>query len=249
MATRIFSSASEGPLSDAILLFPLGSVFKVLASRKSESASFCKGSEVFLGMVAGAFRLAKLRGRNGEVLDIVSVNGFTSTSEDFVRAKLGYNGVTSRDSDVSLTFRGQRCEGSVASSTTKSLIVWLYPNIVGMNTEADKIFAPHAIANGATLANIKFLSSCFAGAICGILGLQKQYGFALFAVSSLITAVAIYGIKMRPTHPSSQQLRQSSFGKGKNASHIYVMGGLWETVNPGQENVFSFLLLWTLFYG
>lgn len=118
-----------------------------------------------------------------------------------------------------------------------------------MNTEADKVFAPHAIANAGTLANIKFLSSCFAGAICGILGLQKQYGFALFAVSSLITALAIYGIKMRRPHPSAHPPRQSSFGNGKNASHVYAMGGLWETVNPGQENVFSFLLFWTLFYG
>jgi hypothetical protein len=29
----------------------------------------------------------------------------------------------------------------------------------------------------------------------------------------------------------------------------YVQGGFLEVVNPGQENTFSFILVWTLFYG
>jgi hypothetical protein len=29
----------------------------------------------------------------------------------------------------------------------------------------------------------------------------------------------------------------------------YFQGGLLEAVNPGQENTFSFILVWTLFYG
>ena len=35
--------------------------------------------------------------------------------------------------------------------------------------------------------------------------------------------------------------------KGKPAK--YVHGGVLEMLNPGQENLFSFLLAWTLFYG
>ena len=35
----------------------------------------------------------------------------------------------------------------------------------------------------------------------------------------------------------------------KGSPKKYVPGGLVELVNPGQENLFSFLLVWTLFYG
>ena len=35
----------------------------------------------------------------------------------------------------------------------------------------------------------------------------------------------------------------------KGSPKKYVPGGWVDLVNPGQENLFSFLLLWTLFYG
>ena len=99
---------------------------------------------------------------------------------------------------------------------------------------AQLIYPQHALANTATLANLKFLTACFCGAVAGVLGLENQYGFALFSASSLITALAIYLVHIR--------------GRSAKVS-AFVRGGLWEFLNPGQENVFSFILVWTLFYG
>ncbi|KAF8318108.1 hypothetical protein DL93DRAFT_2165149 [Clavulina sp. PMI_390] len=107
--------------------------------------------------------------------------------------------------------------------------------------EAEQIYPPHATFNVNTVANIKFLSACFTGAIAGVLGLEKQYGFALFALSSLVTAVFIYLAHM----PKARSVSRG----GSSGVRLYVPGGSWELVNPGQENVFSFVLLWTLFFG
>ena len=92
------------------------------------------------------------------------------------------------------------------------------------------IFQPNVIHNSA-LHTVKFLSSCFAGAVAGVLGLENWMGFALFVFSSLISAgvMSIVNCKGRPTK--------------------YVPGGVKELVNPGQDNIFSFVLVWTLFYG
>lgn len=92
------------------------------------------------------------------------------------------------------------------------------------------IYAPNVQHNSA-LNSVKFLSSCFAGAVAGILGLENWAGFALFAASILLTAACMYVVncKGRPTK--------------------YVSGGVKELANPGQDNVFSFVLVWTLFYG
>lgn len=114
--------------------------------------------------------------------------------------------------------------------------------------EAEKIFAPHATFNANELSNIKFLSACFAGAISGILGLQKQYGFALFALSSIATALAVYLLHM-PKARSIAHILGSTNKKSGLSSRIYAPGGAWDILNPGQENVFTFLLLWTLFFG
>lgn len=114
--------------------------------------------------------------------------------------------------------------------------------------EADKIYAPHAMFNANALANIKFLSACFTGAISGILGLEKQYGFALFALSSIATALSIYILHMPKAHSITHLFGTPSKGSGPSA-RIYAPGGSWDVLNPGQENLFSFLLAWTLFFG
>lgn len=114
--------------------------------------------------------------------------------------------------------------------------------------EAEKIFAPNAQANANALANIKFLSACFTGAIAGILGLQKQYGFALFLISSALTALCIYVIHMPKAYSRSGFRAQSSQASGPSL-RLYAPAGAWDLLNPGQENVFSFLLAWTLFFG
>lgn len=98
--------------------------------------------------------------------------------------------------------------------------------------KAQLIFPQNAQHNTLVLSNIKFVSSCFVGAVAGILGLQNLYGFLLFGVSLLLTAGVVAGLKCK--------------GAGLDK---FIAGGWVELVNPGQENIFSFVLLWTLFYG
>ena len=103
-----------------------------------------------------------------------------------------------------------------------------------MSTTAEataQLIYPANVQANSSLVNVKFLSSCFAGAAAGILGLENWLGFALFLASTFITSASIYTINCR------QQPAK------------YIQGGLAELVNPGQDNVFTFVLVWTLFYG
>jgi len=96
--------------------------------------------------------------------------------------------------------------------------------------QAQLLFPPNVQYNASRVYSIKFLSSCFAGAVAGVLGLENTLGFALFILATLLTSACLY-VKC----------------KGRPAK--YIPGGWWELVNPGQENISSFILVWTLFYG
>lgn len=98
------------------------------------------------------------------------------------------------------------------------------------DTAAQLLYPPNVQFNASRIYTIKFISACFAGAAAGTLGLESWLGFGLFILSTLLTSACLY-VKC----------------KAKPAK--YMAGGLWELVNPGQENMFSFLLVWTLFYG
>ena len=91
-------------------------------------------------------------------------------------------------------------------------------------------YPPHVQANQSRIYATKFLTSCFAGAAAGILGLENFRGFAVFFFATLFSSAFLW-------------LRC------KGSPKKCVPGGLVELVNPGQENLFSFLLVWTLFYG
>ncbi|KAF7316910.1 ER membrane protein complex subunit 6 [Mycena chlorophos] len=93
-----------------------------------------------------------------------------------------------------------------------------------------RIYPPNSVFNS-TLLNVKFFSSCFAGAVAGILGLQNWAGFALFVVASLFTSLCIYTINCQ----------------GKPAR--FIPSGWSGLLNPGQENISTFILVWTLFFG
>ncbi|KAG2013005.1 hypothetical protein CC2G_009948 [Coprinopsis cinerea AmutBmut pab1-1] len=95
---------------------------------------------------------------------------------------------------------------------------------------AQLIYPPNVQSNSALL-NVKFLSACFAGAAAGILGLENLHGFALFLASTVLTSLCVGVVNCK-----------GRVGK-------YVHGGWAELVNPGQDNAFSFVLVWTLFYG
>lgn len=97
-------------------------------------------------------------------------------------------------------------------------------------TTAQLIYGPNVVANS-SLTTVKFLSACFAGAAAGILGLENWLGFTLFLTSTILTSVCIYTI--------------NCYGKPAK----FMQGGVAELVNPGQDNVFTFVLVWTLFYG
>ena len=100
------------------------------------------------------------------------------------------------------------------------------PSIImsGMSAEvvAQRIYTPNAVSNEASLTSVKFLSACFAGAVAGILGLTNWLGFALFFASTLFTSACLYAVNC--------QWRPSK----------YVLEG-WTLLNPGQDNVFSFV--------
>ncbi|RDB19984.1 ER membrane protein complex subunit 6 [Hypsizygus marmoreus] len=96
---------------------------------------------------------------------------------------------------------------------------------------AAQLIYPSNVLFNSVLQNLKFYSACFAGASAGILGLQNWLGFALFLASTVFTSLCIYTLNTR----------------GRPAK--YIQGGMLELVNPGQDNVFTFVLVWTLFYG
>lgn len=91
-------------------------------------------------------------------------------------------------------------------------------------------YPPHVLFNQSRIYSTKFLTSCFAGAAAGILGLENLRGFAVFFIATLLSSALLWS-------------------RCKGSPKKYLPGGLVELVNPGQENLFSFLLVWTLFYG
>ncbi|KAI0920813.1 hypothetical protein AcV7_002839 [Taiwanofungus camphoratus] len=95
---------------------------------------------------------------------------------------------------------------------------------------AQLLFPPNVQYNNSKLYTVKFLSSCCAGAVAGVLGLENWLGFTLFIFSTLLTSACLYL-------------------KCKCMPAKYIPGGWWELVNPGQDNIFSFVLVWTLFFG
>jgi len=94
-----------------------------------------------------------------------------------------------------------------------------------------RLFGPHVLFNNNSIYNVKFISSCFTGAVAGILGLENWLGFIFFIFTTLFTALILHLFNLK-TNPRK-----------------FFQGGLLEAVNPGQENAFSFILVWTLFYG
>ncbi|KZP00303.1 hypothetical protein CALVIDRAFT_327673 [Calocera viscosa TUFC12733] len=94
------------------------------------------------------------------------------------------------------------------------------------------LYQPHVQHNAASLATYKWLCTSFAGSVAGVLGLENYAGFAVFFASILLTSLVVWTVQC----------------KGRSVER-YVHGGWWEIVNPGQENIASFILFWTLFYG
>ena len=97
--------------------------------------------------------------------------------------------------------------------------------------QQQRLCGPNVLFNTNSIYNVKFISSCFTGAVAGIIGLENWLGFFLFLLTTLFTTVVLH------------------FANLKGNPKKYVQGGFLEVLNPGQENTFSFILVWTLFYG
>jgi ER membrane protein complex subunit 6 len=99
------------------------------------------------------------------------------------------------------------------------------------DSAAAQLICPANVQANSSLVNVKFLSCCFAGAAAGILGLENWAGFILYLTTTLFTALCIHSVNCH----------------GKSAK--YLSGGFTELLIPSQDDVFTFVLVWTLFYG
>src|SRR5260370_35259648 len=93
--------------------------------------------------------------------------------------------------------------------------------------QQQRLFAPHVLFNNNSIYNVKFISSCFTGAVAGILGLENWLGFIFFIFTILFTALVLhfFNLKTNPTR--------------------FFQGGLLVVWNPGQQNTSLFILVWT----
>ncbi|KAH6914576.1 hypothetical protein BKA70DRAFT_1093326, partial [Coprinopsis sp. MPI-PUGE-AT-0042] len=78
--------------------------------------------------------------------------------------------------------------------------------------------------------NIKFLSSCFVGAAASILGFTNLLRSTWLLLCSLLMSVMVTMVICR--------------GRPKK----YLMGGLSERANPGQNSASTLSMLWKLFH-
>ncbi|KAJ3711126.1 hypothetical protein DFJ43DRAFT_114880 [Lentinula guzmanii] len=109
---------------------------------------------------------------------------------------------------------------------------------------AQLLYAPNVQHNNLTLTSIRFISAVFAGAVAGILGLTNFAGFGLFAVAMFWSAFCVYVVccKGKP----GKYMTSAVTAKTSNGSSG---SGIMELLNPGSDNAFTFVLVWTLFYG
>ncbi|KAJ3719205.1 hypothetical protein C8R42DRAFT_722890 [Lentinula raphanica] len=118
------------------------------------------------------------------------------------------------------------------------------PSAQAHQTAQQLLYPPNIQHNTLTLTSIKFLSAVFAGATAGILGLTNLAGFGLFALAMLWSAGCVYVVcckgKLEKYMPGAVTAKAIN-GSG--------WSGVMELVNPGSDNAFTFVLVWTLFYG
>jgi len=100
--------------------------------------------------------------------------------------------------------------------------------------KASLIYGPHLQTNLSTVFSVKFFVSVFAGATAGVLGLTNLAGFLLFALSTLFSAALVVLLKCGGS-PAKY------VGDGSS--------GFLHLLSPGMDNIFGFILTWTLFYG
>lgn len=137
---------------------------------------------------------------------------------------------------------------------------------------------PSVQRNTQTLHSLSTLTTAFAGALAGILGLVNWQGFAFYVLASLWNALAIMFLKTtgvgRPMSTASAAQKSGSVsasvsvarvlkrclpglnqgntatsgGSGREDGSVTLLKGIWQLAAIGQENVLTFLLFWIGFY-
>jgi hypothetical protein len=147
------------------------------------------------------------------------------------------------------------------------------PSVQRIQPTFSPLHPPSVQRNIQTLSSLSTLTTAFAGALAGILGLVNWQGFAFYVVASLWNALAIILLKTTRVgeHASSTGGRKkesvvrvlkrclpglnqgnatstSGGGTGREDGTRTLLKGIWQLSAIGQENVLTFLLFWIGFY-
>ncbi|KAM0752675.1 hypothetical protein T439DRAFT_323289 [Meredithblackwellia eburnea MCA 4105] len=92
-------------------------------------------------------------------------------------------------------------------------------------------FTPNVLQNTQSLSYVKSTTASLSGALAGILGLTNLNGFIFYLITSLSVGVTF------------------ALANAGGRSGRYFVGGVREVVGGGVlDNLFGFVLFWTLFY-
>jgi hypothetical protein len=140
----------------------------------------------------------------------------------------------------------------------------LLPPTFTVHPSFSPLHPPSTQHNVLVLANLATLSSCFSGALAGVLGLKNVQGFILYAVASMLNAGMISVIKCRSPSTGSKTGGQSSAGRIDVKRYVAaahdptgatiprgtkaVLRTAWSLTGMGQDTLLTFLLFWIGFY-
>ncbi|KAJ9098692.1 hypothetical protein QFC21_004340 [Naganishia friedmannii] len=145
------------------------------------------------------------------------------------------------------------------------------PSVIRIQPTFSPLHPPSVQRNIQTLSSLSTLTTAFAGALAGILGLVNWQGFAFYLFASVWNALAIMLLKTtgvgnhattRTSASSSSEsvarvlkrclpgLNQgnTAINAGKEDGSTTLLKGIWQLAAIGQENVLTFLLFWIGFY-
>ncbi|GHJ87417.1 hypothetical protein NliqN6_3819 [Naganishia liquefaciens] len=124
---------------------------------------------------------------------------------------------------------------------------------------------PSVQHNTRILSSLSTLTSAFAGALAGILGLVNWQGFAFYLFASICNALAVVVFKTSRVGGTSvgkssatvtrrlkrclPGLNQGNMSGGSREDGLgTLVKGIWQLAGIGQENVMTFLLFWIGLY-
>ncbi|GAA5925557.1 Emc6p [Sporobolomyces koalae] len=104
------------------------------------------------------------------------------------------------------------------------------PPSVLLSSAGQPVYAPNLQHNNKALYYVKSTTACIAGATAGLLGLTNTIGFVFFFVTAFATGL-LFALFNCHSQPSKFFL----------TAREPILGGVL-------ENLFSYVLFWTLFY-